>query len=53
MMTQGFMPEVAPYLKDECVIQAIGGEKRRFPLAACELVVAPGATAVVVRQIGS
>jgi hypothetical protein len=47
------MVEVAPFLKDEWVIQAIGGEKCRFPLASCELVVAPGATAVTVRQVGS
>jgi len=38
-----FFKEVAPYLAEPLTIQAVGSEKCRFPLSACEWHILPGA----------
>jgi hypothetical protein len=38
-----FLQEIAPYLLEPLTVQAVGAEKCRFPLAACEWHVRPGA----------
>jgi len=49
---QEFLKEVAPFLAEPLTVQAIGYENCRFPLAACEWYVRPGATAVEVTGFG-
>ncbi len=43
-----FLKEIAPLLAEPLTIQAVGSEKCRFPLAACEWRVGPGATEIEV-----
>ena len=38
-----FLLEIAPYLAEPLVVQAVGAEACRFPLVACEWIVRPGA----------
>jgi len=39
--TDNFLKEIAPLLLEKLVIQSVGSEKCRFPLAAQEIVVLP------------
>ena len=43
-----FLKEIAPFLAEPLTIQAIGTEKCRFPISACEWHVRPGATEIEV-----
>ncbi len=38
------LQSVAPYLEEPFVVQAVGSEKCRYPLAACEWSIQPGGT---------
>jgi hypothetical protein len=46
------LQELALYLEEPLIVQAIGNEKCRYPLSACEWRVAPGGTEVVVSEFG-
>lgn len=43
-----FLKELAPFLAEPLTVQAVGSEKCRFPLAACEWHIPPGAATVEV-----
>ena len=45
---EDFLKEVAPFLNEPLTIQAIGAEKCRFPIGACEWHVLPSATEIEV-----
>lgn len=53
---EGFLQllqDIAPYLTDALVVQAVGAEACRFPLAACQWRVQPGASEVEVNGFGA
>ena len=45
---EDLLKELAPFLDEPLTIQAIGAEKARFPLSACEWHVQPGDTKIEV-----
>lgn len=45
---EDFRKDIAPFLAEPFTIQAIGAEKCRFPLAACEWRIKPGANTIEV-----
>ena len=45
-----FLNAIAPYLDEPLTVQAVGSEKCRFPLAACEWRIEPGNPHIEVNQ---
>jgi hypothetical protein len=39
---EDFLREVAPFLAEPLIVQAVGSENCRFPLAACQWLIEPG-----------
>lgn len=47
-----FLVALAPYLAEPLLVNAIGHEKCRFPLAACEWRIEPGGSEVHISELG-
>ena len=46
----GFLLEIAPYLLEPLIVQAVGNVRCHFPLSACEWYAAPDATEVQLNE---
>jgi len=45
---EGFLRDIAPHLAESLTVQAIGFEKCRFPLSACEWHIQPDGTTIAI-----